>query len=283
MDDKNEKTVSEMWTEKLISETLEEMRVDLEDQKDKEESYEYGIFECLNCGEIIDENITKPDKKLKYSERLKCPKCSRKKFKKITKEKKEQILRKRKKDQESLKKDEAKTFSDDMTNDIKNLFDDLEVKLKNKEITPERFVALFYNISSKIMSYYDKAYRKKYYASFIDWPSERKNILEMGNTVLDLYDVKEQQEKIIKQYEVEKDEIYSAYMSKYEYGMEDDFKEYKDKATLVEYIKDIGRRQVAEERAKKAEEKIVEKISDKQRKRAEDTFKESLAKNINKL
>lgn len=282
MNEENRKTDSELWTEKLIAETLEEI-ANAKDEEKEEKQDEYGIFECLNCGEIIDENITKPNKKLKYSERLKCPKCGRRKFKKITKEKKEQIIRKRKKAEENEKKEMAASFADDMQDDIKDLFDDLENKLKNKEITPERFVALFYNISCKIISYYDKAYRKQNFASFVDWPHEQKLIYEMGQTVLDLYELKEDQEKIIDSYETEKDEVYRAYLSKYEYGQDEEFKEYKDNATLGAYIKSIARRQVAEERAQRRAEQVTEKIASKDRVRAEESFKESLAKNINKL
>ena len=286
MDDKKDfktredfETEAEWWTYQLTNDLLD----DEEEEEPKEEVDEYGIFECMNCGEIIDEEITKPDITKKYSERLRCPKCGKRKFKKIIKEKKEQLLRKKKNKEEQEKKDVATDYSKDMQNDIKDLFDDLEIKLKNKEITPERFVALFYSISCKIMTYYDKAYRKQYFASFIDWKSEPKRIYEMGQTILDLYDIKQTQEDITKSYEAEKDEVYNAYMSKYEHGDEEAFKEYKDNATLKGYIKQIAARQVAEEQAMKRLEKNEQKLSDKQRAKSEDDFRKSLESNVKRL
>lgn len=287
MDDKKDlktradfETEAEWWTYQLTNDMFEE---ESSEEIAKAEIDEYGIFECINCGEIIDEEITKPDKTKKYSERLKCPKCGKRKFKKITKEKKQQLLNKKQKKEEQEKKDIALSYSKDMQADIKDLFDDLEIKLKNKEITPERFVALFYSISCKIMTYYDKAYRKEYFVSFIDWKNDSKRIYKMGQTILDLYELKKNQEEIISSYETEKDEVYNAYMAKYEYGNEEVFKEYKDNATLRGYIKQIAARQVADEMAMRREEKIEQKISDKQREKSEEEFRKSLETNVKRL
>lgn len=228
----------------------------------------------------------------------KCPNCGSNGFKLLKdKEEYEKELKrikklkeddKRKKEQEQKQEavGEAKLILDRTQDDIKKLYEDLRYKLEKKDITPECFVTLFFNISFDIMNHTNKLYRKTYYASLIDLKKERKTILEMGQIILDLYNIEKEEIDIIENYNKEDENykvIYNAYYSKYELGIEQDFNDYKMETRLKNYIDDI-------ERKRKIEEKNLNKVMDKSEKRAnklqekeEDSFAKSLSQYVNKV
>ena len=228
----------------------------------------------------------------------KCPKCGAKGFKLLSKEEYElekKRIQKLKKEQEEEKEEkfkkeaggEASLILASAQDDIKELYEDLRKKLEREEITPQCFVTLFYNISFDIMNRVNKDYRKKYYAGLIDLKQERKTILGMGQIILDLYQIEEEQIDLIENYNKEADEnysvIYNVYYEKYELGIEQNFNDYKMETRLDNYIKDI-------EKKRKLEEKDMNRIMGQAKKRAEklqeteeNSFAKSLGEYVNQI
>lgn len=229
----------------------------------------------------------------------KCPNCGTNGFKLLNKEEYEKELKRieklkkenNKNDKEEEYKQEAvgeaKRILEIALDDIKELYEDLRYKLENQEITPKCFVTLFYNISFDIMNNVNKSYRKKYYAGLIDLKSERNTILGMGQIVLDLYNIEEEQIDIIENYDKEADQnyqvIYNVYNSKYELELNEDFEDYKRETRLENYMADIKRK-------RKLEENALNKVMDKSKKRAdklhekeENSFAKSLSEYVNKI
>lgn len=227
---------------------------------------------CPNCGSHGFKLLKDKEEYEKELKRIK-------KLKEDDKEKKEQEQK-----QEAL--GEAKLILDRTQDDIKKLYEDLRYKLEKKDITPECFVTLFFNISFDIMNHANKLYRKTYYAGLIDLKKERKTILDMGQIILDLYNIEEEEIDIIVNYNKDDQNykvIYNAYYSKYELGIEQEFNDYKMETRLENYIDDIKRK-------RKMEEKNLNKVMDKSEKRAnklqekeEDNFTKSLSQYVNKV
>ena len=84
------KTESDYWTYRIIH---KEEFDRLEEEREEKKEYPYLILQCMNCGQIIDENITKPDITLPYNLRVKC-KCGKFKFRAITEERKKELEKK---------------------------------------------------------------------------------------------------------------------------------------------------------------------------------------------
>lgn len=266
-------------------------------------------FECINpkCDYIFEvkKDLLEDDEFEEKLSEVTCPKCSGFGFKQVSEEKELEIKKEKikkaelkKKKKEAKKHEEYIEKADEVVEYIikeeKKVFNDLSKKLMNKEITPQRFIALFYNISCKII-----ASRKKEYLP--DWFSERKKILDMGQNVLDLYNLKEDQEEIIEGYNVQEDKIYTAYSEIYKdkdevinlyYNEEDMQKEILDskkiknqeainelqsETKLLEYMRKL------EKEAQEREEKTVAKITDKTNQKLEKSFSESLKKDVKKL
>ena len=137
------------------------------------------------------------------------------------------------------------------------------------------------------MNAVNKSYRKRYYAGLIDLKKERKTILGMGQIVLDLYDIKEEQEEIIEDFSKEADEnyqaIYNAYNSKYELNQNEEFEEYKRQTRLENYIKDIKRKQKLQEKAVNKVLNKSEKRADKLQEKDENKFASSLSDYVKKI
>jgi predicted nucleic acid-binding Zn-ribbon protein len=282
-------------------------------------------FECINpkCNYIVEvkkDLLEDAEFKKKSSEvtliEVTCPKCSGFGFKQVSEEKELEIEKKIKEAELEIKKEKIKEAelekkkkeakkheeyiekADEVVEYIikeeKKVFEDLSKKLMNKEITPQRFIALFYNISCKII-----ASRKKEYLP--DWFSERKKILDMGQNVLDLYNLEEDQEEIIEGYNVQEDKIYTAYseiykdrdvVSDFYYKDEDvqkeilEAKRLKDQEAinklqsetkLLEYMRNL------EKKAQEREEKTVTRITDRTNQKLGESFSESLKKDVKKL
>lgn len=279
------------------------------EKKDEEEEFEYEsevtiYYVCKNpkCDFIKKQTVSVTPSQLKEIEDMlpkgKCPNCGSNGFKKLSKEEYEKELKRIEKLKKNSEEEKNKEFKEEATSeaklvlkdaldDIKDLYEDLRIKLKRNDITPKCFVTLFYNISFDIMNSVNKSYRKKYYAGLIDLNKERKTILDMGQIILDLYNIEEEQIDIIENYDKETDEnyqvIYNVYNSKYELDRNEEFEDYKRETRLENYIKDI-------ERKRKLQENQINKVMDKSQKRAdklqnkeEKSFADSLSGYVKKI
>lgn len=277
-----------------------------DEEKEEDEDFPTEVtiyYVCKNpkCDFIKKQKVVITNKELEQiKEELpngKCPNCGSHGFKLLSKEeyeKEEQRIKKLKtKEQEEKEKQrkeesvsEAKLLLEEAQDDIKELYEDLRQKLERRDITPECFVTLFYNISFDIMNSVNKTYRKNYYAGLIDLKSERKTILGMGQIILDLYNIEDKEIDIIENYnknDVNYKVIYNTYYSKYELGDDQDFEEYKMETRLDNYISEI-------ERKRKLEEKNLNKTMDRSKKQAdklqekeENNFLKSLDQYVNKI
>lgn len=275
-----------------------------EKDEEREESEVTIYYVCKNpkCDFIKKQTVSiTPSQLQEIVEALpkgKCPNCGSNGFKFLTKEEYEEELKRieklkkendvqKKKQQKQEAVGEAKIILDAALNDIKELYEDLRQKLENKEITPKCFVTLFYNISFDIMNRVNKSYRKKYYAGLIDLKSERKTILEMGQIILDLYNVEEEQISIIEEYDKEADEkykvIYNVYNSKYELQQTQEFEDYKRETRLENYINEIERKRKAQEKEINRVMNISKKRTDKLQEKEEKSFADSLSGYVNKI
>ncbi|MEG2348531.1 MAG: hypothetical protein RSB67_02655 [Clostridia bacterium] len=248
---------------------------------------EIFFYECPNpkCGYIIkvSKNVLEEDKNTleELENNIECPKCGKKGFKKLSKEKIKEIKEKENKkvEENNLKKrqdlhdkkvDVAKDVVKYIVKERKNLFEDLKTKLLSDQISPQRFISLFYNISCDIMTS-----RKKEYLP--DFAGERKTILAMGHDVLDLYNIKEDQEEIIDSYDIQKDEIYEVYHQKYIEGDNTTYNEYIGETRLNNYMKKLEEKNMAKQESR------CSNSSKKYQKNLELNFKKSLNDGIKKI
>ena len=160
-----------------------------------------------------------------------------------------------------------------MEKERENLFEDLVTKLKNGDITPKRFISLFYHCNYLIM----KNTQRMYKIPNFDWNEHRKTIMKMADEVIKLYKIKESEDEIILSYDYRQDEIYKVYEENYVEGNEEAFIEYKQSTKLNDYMK-------------KLEEKASNKYLDKQevkskkiQKKLENEFELDLKKYVNDL
>lgn len=198
------KTESEYWTYRVIHN--EEFRK--QEEEEKEQEYPYLILQCLNCGEIIDENITKPDKTLPYEMRVKC-KCGKFKFKSISKEKKKELEKGKK---EKLSEYRINRIIRRIEIDLEKIKEELDNDLKQGRISEERYLVLMIELILKEYNYYKKDVSKKFdFKSFRDTAtSVAKSELEKKYKceILD-----EKLDAIVSQYDEERDLIF---LEKYE-------------------------------------------------------------------
>lgn len=217
-------------------EEFEESEEDVEEKKE----YQKSIFYCEKCGYIIDEtdkNFEKEEsKKIKRDLNgniLECPKCkaSSKYLKKIDKDKKAEILKKRKNKEERDKEKREEIERANIKDDLMDLLEDLSERLLNDEISSKRFVAIFMYLSKRIIDRNAKEID-------IDWIHYRKVLLSMCDNVLSQYKVNQSAEEIL-QYldeDIEQDKLYLAELRYYiedekfsiaDYEMQERVKEYE--------------------------------------------------------
>ena len=212
-------TDSEWWTYKITHpQEFEEKNKEDEDEEKKDKPYPLIIIQCLKCGYIIDENEAepKPDEEIPYKDRIKCPKCKNKaKFKAIKdKDEKEKIIKEQKDKEEKEKEKKIKIEKANIKDDLKDLLEDLEQRLFNGEISQKRFVALFINLSIKIISRNAKEYN-------VDWIKYKNKLYSLCDSVLSQYNVEMEAEEILQGYDeqIEDDRLY---LAQYKYYIEDD-------------------------------------------------------------
>ncbi len=254
-------TDSEWYTYMVTHPDIFKKKDDEEDSPKKQE-YQKGIFLCEKCGNIIDETEKYFDKvqgkNIKRDEDgkiLKCPKCNAdaKYLKRISKEEKEKLLRKRRLKEE---KEEARTLrivKENIKDDIVDLLEDLSKRLNSNEINVDRFVVVFLNLSQKIINRYAKNVD-------IDWMDYRRSMLEMAKTVTDLYEVQVDAERVLEEYEedINQDKLY---LAEYSYYINDDKYSIAD-YEMAERIKEYENMEsniFKKERERELEEKYQER------------------------
>lgn len=194
-----------------------------QEEETKKSQYEKGIFKCEKCGYIIDE--TEKDFEKTTNKKitrdndgniLNCPNCgaSAKNLKKINKEKKEEIVRRRKRMQEKEEQRKIDVAKENIKDDLMDLLSDLKTRVLEDEIDIKRFVAVFMNLSHKIVKRNGKDLD-------IDWIEYRKTMIESCQIVIDAYNVKADAESIMEEYDqdITQDELY---LAEYKYYIEDD-------------------------------------------------------------
>ena len=198
------KTESEYWTYRVIHDS--EFR-EQEEQEEKQE-YPYLILQCLNCGEIIDENITKPDKTLPYEARVKC-KCGKFKFKSISEEKKKELEKGKK---EKLSEYRINKIIRRIEIDLEKIKEELDEDLNNGRISEERYIVLMIELISKEYNYYKKDVEKRF-----DFKNFRNTATSIAKSELEKkYNCEILDEKldvIVSQYDEERDIVF---LEKYE-------------------------------------------------------------------
>lgn len=266
-------TDSEWYTYKVTHKEKEE-----EDIAEEEEKYdEYGIFQCMNCGEIIDEFETKPDITKPLKDRLKCPKCGKRKFKKITKEKKKLLLKeieKKKKREKEKRTRNAEIEREKFEIEIKDLLEDLRGKLFDNKISPNQFVNIFLRISFII------ARTTLREVPIDDWLHFQKLLLSMSDDVMKTYDINidcETEYQNCKE-NMEQNELYIAYLKKYEESDRYSLGQYELGRRVEDYETELKVIELENEKSMRFAQKIEEKNVDRTNK----SFQKELEKNVKK-
>lgn len=253
-----------------------------EEEEEVKEEYQKGIFLCEKCGYIIDETSKDFDKnenkKIKRDENgniLKCPNCGAlgKYLKRISKEEKEKELRKRKIKKEKEEDKKLKIARENIKDDMLDLLEDLRYRLENNELDIKRFIAVFINLSKRIIDRNAKDID-------IDWLEYRRAIFSMADAVIDLYDVKTDAESIIEDYEenIEEDKLYIA---EYKYYIEDDkfaIADYEMQERIKEY--DKMQDNLFKEERKKALEEEYQKRRIALEKKADDRIQRRIERSL---
>ena len=253
-----------------------------EEEEEVKEEYQKGIFLCEKCGYIIDETSKDFDnnenKKIKRDENgniLKCPNCGAlgKYLKRISKEEKEKELRKRKIKKEKEEDKKLKIARENIKDDMLDLLEDLRYRLENNELDIKRFIAVFINLSKRIIDRNAKDID-------INWLEYRRAIFSMVDAVIDLYDVKTDAESIIEDYDenIEEDKLYIA---EYKYYIEDDkfaIADYEMQERIKEY--DKMQDNLFKEERKKALEEEYQKRKIALEKKADDRIQRRIERSL---
>lgn len=272
IDKKYESTSSSDYWSAVVRGEVEDPTEDEEEEKVK------PIFVCKSCGFMYD--LGNPPKYLhpfgyylknKEPLEVKCPNCHKiVLFETATKEEYEKYVEKQKKKKEEKEAKSQERIKarkvEQIKDDLMDLAKDLKERLLNKEITPQRFVALFSYMSRNIVRRYGKDID-------IDWLDFRKTIYELSDGILEVYKFDEKSEKILEEYDddIEQDELYKAEVGYYiednkfsipEYELNQRMKEYKmqdQKIRSEEYKKEI------EEKYQKRKLELLQKAEERQR------------------
>lgn len=280
-------TDSEYWTYRVTHPDEYKTEEQLEEEEEEKKALEvepYGIFQCVACGFIIDEFQTKPDPRKKLIERLnKCPKCGKRKFRKISKERKKEIELQEKKKEKKQQINEAMIEREKIQTDVSDLLEDLTKNLLDKEITVTQFVNIFVRLSFRIANHIKKELP-------MDWISYRKYLLLMSDDVLEHYEYARNSEQEYLQYQelldngkesVEKDTWYTAYEGKY----------IEDNEHSIHHMELSNRvdRTITEEQLRKMRMKLEkdnrksEYRMEKEIGKSEDLFRKDLLNNVKKI
>lgn len=249
--------------------------------QDELQDDEYKIFMCLKCRFILDETKEphKPRLKDLIEKDGKCPNCGKPimgNYLVISREKmKKELLAQKRKERMKKKKEqwELEDAREDIKDDCLDLLYDLRDRLIGGKITPERFVALYLNLSYRIVNHYGKklpiyaSEYRKIFLSLCDDVLKYYKCVDESKIVLEDYDTAitndmSAAEKLSLSYKgnIEEDKLYIAENKFY---FEDDkfaLASYDMEERIEEYdrIQDEIERK---EREKEAEERYQEKVN----------------------
>lgn len=285
-------TISEYYTHMVthpedVPKTDDEIA---EEKRKKEEELELSEAEVVyyRCNNKNCNNLMKSKEPIPKSElgvvkdaikTMRCTKCGGKGFSLITKAEyeKQEVLNKKALKEEKEKIREGKKFDIRADKAViyielerEKLFEDLTDKLKNGDITPERFVSLFYNCNFLIL----KCASRKFNIPNFDWSEYKKTIRSMSNEVLKLFSIQKTEEELLLEYDIKDDEIYEVYEENYIEDNEEAFIEYKQTKRLNDYM-----RKIEEKNSKNYLDKMEDKI-ERNEKTLENQFEKELKANI---
>lgn len=228
---------------------IEEEKRKKEEELDAE-SATIVYYRCnnKNCNNLMQSKEAIPNSQIGVVKdalkEMRCTKCGSKGFTVISKEEHDKQLVLNKK---ALKEEKEKARQDKKLDirsnkaliyieiETEKLFKDLSDKLQNGDISPERFVALFYNCNFLIL----KSASRKFDIPNFDWQEHKKTIKDMSEEVLRLYKVQKSEEEILLSYDIKADEIYDVYEENYIEGNEEAFIEYKQSKRLNDYMRKL--------------------------------------------
>lgn len=213
---------TEYWQKKWKEEKEEKQE---EEKKLSEEVVLY--YKCPKCGYV---SKTKDKVQLRYVDEIVaklgtsvCPECGHTGLKLVDKKEYEKLYEKYKLIQkEKLKKKDVdidkkrNVINKNIKEDTKDLMDDLRQRILSDKLSPKFFVSIFCKLSVDIAKRYSKDL-----PGSVDYISFTKQILNLSDTVLDYYDVKEDSEKVLQECDedIEQNELY---LAEYKYYIEDD-------------------------------------------------------------
>lgn len=181
-------------------------------------------FECPNekCDYLITvkEEYLEEESFKEQINQIKCPKCGSNGFKKVSEKKEIEI--KKKIEAEKKKKEEKRVneVKAEITNEIKKTLKELLYLLEKKKITPEEFIASFYNIS------FDIIFSKKENIN-PDFLREKERISKLCDPIISAHKLEEDLDTIIVNYDIKQTKLYRAYNLKYIYGDDSLYEEFK--------------------------------------------------------
>lgn len=240
------------------------------EEEEQEKIKNFKIYFCSNCGFVFDEkkvgNTVEEVLKNQYKPG-KCPYCHKEGCFKETLEKEINELKKKLKNKKKTEQEKKKDIiEENIKDDVEDLLQDLSTRLMKGKLSPKSFVNVFYNLSVNIAKRYSKDL-----PGSLD-PSYYKNILALCDTTLDLYNVNEDAETILKSMD-EDIEQNKLYLAEYEYYINDDkysipnfemseriaeYDNMKDNIFKQEYLKEIE--EDYQERRRNLEEKADKRL-----------------------
>lgn len=248
-------------------------------------------FKCANlkCGYVTK---TKEKVELRYVDEIiasykkaSCPACGNKGFKQIDKkeyeklEKEYKIKENKKKSKEEIDVEKLEIgIKKNIADDVEDLLEDLSIRLLDGKITPKSFVNIFYKLSMNITTKYYKELPGGVDASTYNY--FKKIFLGLSNRTLDRYNVQEDAELILENYDVEieenKEYLNELYEAQYDYYINDEkysIADFEMKERIQEYenqrnnvFKQEAKRQREEEyqqRRKLFEEKYEKRMKNR--------------------
>lgn len=271
------KSTSDYWADVVKgTESFDEN----EDEDESQES-KLQVFVCKSCGFMYD--LSNPPKNLlpfnyyianEDPLTIKCPNCHKKvPFQLATKEEYEKYLEKKKQKEDKNKEKQEEKIKDKKVSqakeDIQELVEDLKDRLLNNEISPKRFVNIFYDMSFRI---YDRYGIRKLDldTTLTDF---RKGILDISDSIVKEYDSQQDSERILEEYDenIQEDELYKAELEYYiednqfsipDYELRQRIKEYDEQEAKIrndEYKKEI------EEKYQKRKNELLQKAEERKR------------------
>ncbi len=210
-------TDSEWYTYKVTHRSLFE-----EKHQDEENKNEIppAIYQCRLCGYIINETIPPFVKLEDY--KGKCPGCGctidaknyrlvkPEHLKKAEEYKKEKELKKKqeKNSEKRLLTLKANSLKKKIKEKLMDIYEDLKKELELGNIDAKRFSQLLINLFYNVIKY------NKSSVLDISWSEFRNLTFDMADNVLNTYNIKEELEDILADYEKDKDDMYLEYSLK---------------------------------------------------------------------